>query len=177
MRSEQTLNLEQLISEQSQVVSDQMNRIATWATSEEDVRHECNKLIDEFVKKSGLRVKGRHEYGLAGGRVDSKYAGVIIEYKDPKGPDKITEDSQAPGTRAAIQQIKKRFRDFQREENIAPEKLFGVGTDGDTLVFVRQRGGKPEVEEPKPTTRTPSSACCVRWFLWERKENHSRPNI
>ncbi len=69
-----------------------MNRAAQWAESEEDVRYECNKLLDDFIKKADLRIKGRHEYGLAGGHVDSKYAGVIIEYKRPKGSGKITED-------------------------------------------------------------------------------------
>ena len=146
-------NLEALIVEEAPIIADQMNRIAQWAESEEDVRHECNKLIDAFRQKAGIKIKGRHEYGLAGGRIDSKYAGVIIEYKDPKGAGKITENFNAPGTTAVIKQIKQRFKDFQREEHIKPEKLFGVGTDGDTIVFVRQRGGKLVVEDPKPTTR------------------------
>jgi hypothetical protein len=144
--------LELLITKEAHVIADQMNHIAQAAQSEEDVRHECNKLIDDFIKKVGLKIKGQHEYGLAGGRIDSKYAGVIIEYKSPKGSGKITEQPSAPGTKAVVEKIKQRFQDFQREEHVAPEKLFGVGTDGDTLVFVRQRGGKLEVEDPKPTT-------------------------
>ena len=51
-----------------------------WAGSEEDIRHETTKLVDEFIVEAGLTIKGRHEYGLAGGRIDSKYDGVIIEY-------------------------------------------------------------------------------------------------
>lgn len=146
-------NPEQLISEQAATIADQMNKIAQWAKSEEDVRHECNTLIDEFVKKANLKIKGRHEYGLAGGRIDSKYAGVILEYKDPKGAGRITEDPNSPGTQAVVKQIKRRFVDFEREEHIPPEKLFGVGIDGNTIVFVRQHGGKLEVDDPKPTTR------------------------
>ena len=57
-------------------------------------------MIDEFLKKTGLKIKGRHEYGLAGGRIDSKHGGVIIEYKHPKGSDKITEDPKCPGVKA-----------------------------------------------------------------------------
>ena len=146
-------NLEALIAEEARVIADQMGQIAQWAESEEDVRHECNKLLEAFLKKAGLKIKGRHEYGLSGGRIDSKYAGVIIEYKTPETSDKITDDPNGPGTRAVIEQIKKRFKDFQREEHVEPEKLFGVGTDGNMIVFVRQRGGKFEVEDPKPTTR------------------------
>ena len=55
-----------------------MVKIAAWAKSEEDVRYESNKLIDEFLKKAGIKVKAHHEYGLAGGRIDSKYGGVIL---------------------------------------------------------------------------------------------------
>jgi len=141
---------ELLITEQAQIIADQMNKIAEWADSEEDVRHNCNTLIDDFIKKAGLTIKGRHEYGLAGGRIDSKYAGVILEYKDPKGSSRIATPA---GGRAVIKQIKKRFEDFQKEENVPPEKLFGVGTDGNTIVFVRHHGGKLEVEDPKPITR------------------------
>jgi len=141
---------ERLITEQAQIIADQMNKIAQWAESEEDVRHNCNTLIDNFIKKAGLRIKGRHEYGLAGGRIDSKYAGVILEYKDPKGSGRIATPA---GSRAVTKQIKNRFEDFQKEENVPPEKLFGVGLDGNTIVFVRHHGGKLEVEDPKPITR------------------------
>lgn len=145
-------NLEVLIVEQAALIAAQMNSIARSASSEEDVRHECNKLIEDFLQKAGLQIKGRHEYGLAGGRVDSKYAGVIIEYKAPKGTGKITENLGALGTKALIEQIKKRFRDFQSAEHIEPEKLFGVGTDAQKILFVRQRGRQFEIEDPKPIT-------------------------
>lgn len=148
----ETLNAEQLILEQSVDIAQQMLEITQWAESEEDVRYECNKLIDAFIKKAGLQIKARHEYSLAGGRIDSKYGGVIIEYKDPKGAGKITEDASAPGTKAVVEQIKKRFKDFQVKEKIEPDRIFGVGCDGDTLIFVRHRSGKFEVGEPQPVT-------------------------
>ncbi len=71
-------NVERLIVEQAALIAAQMNSIARSARSEEDVRHECNKLIEDFLQKAGLQIKGRHEYGLAGGRVDSKYAGMAL---------------------------------------------------------------------------------------------------
>lgn len=145
-------SLESLIQNHAEMMAGQMVKVAEWSKSEEDVRHECNKLIDEFLKKAGLKVKGRHEYGLAGGRIDSKYGGVIIEYKDPKGSGKITENRNAPGVKAVVTQIKKRFVDFHSEKKIELERIFGVGCDGDTFVFVRYRGGNVEVEEPQPVT-------------------------
>ena len=77
-------SVEVLIEAHARIMADQMKSAAAWTKSEEDIRHKCNKLIDEFIKK-GLAVSGQHEYGLAGGRIDSKYGGVVIEYKDPKG--------------------------------------------------------------------------------------------
>ncbi len=146
------MNIEQLIEKHAQAMAEQMPQIAASAESEEDVRLEVTKLIDEFITKAGIKVRGRHEYGLAGGQVDSKYGGVIIEYKNPHGPDRITEDAEAPGTRKVVEQIQKRFRDFQKQEDIDPSRIFGVGCDGDTLIFVRHRGGKFELENPQPVT-------------------------
>ncbi len=145
-------NLEALIEEYSKIMADQRVKAAAWAESEEDIRHECNKLIDEFIKKAGLTVKGQHEYGLAGGRIDSKYGGVVIEYKDPKGTGKITENKNAPGVKAVVEQLNRRFRDFQAEEHVCMERIFGVGCDGDTFVFVRMHKAKLDAEDPQPVT-------------------------
>jgi hypothetical protein len=145
-------NLEALIEEHAKVMAEQMVKAVEWARSEEDVRHQCNTLIDEFVRKAGLSIRGRHEYGLAGGRIDSKYGGVVIEYKDPKGSGKITANKNAPGVKAVVQQIKKRFQDLQAKEQVGMERIFGVGCDGATFVFVRLRGNKFDVGDPQPVT-------------------------
>lgn len=145
-------NIERIIQDYSHMMAERMNEIALNAHSEEDVRHRCNVLIDNFLTTAGINVTARHEYGLKGGRIDSKYGGVIIEYKDPRGAGRITEDRNAAGTKAVIKQIQNRFLDFASEEGIAPERLFGVGADGNTLVFVRYRGSKFEVEDPQPVT-------------------------
>ena len=103
--------------------------------------------------EAGLATVGQHEYGLAGGRVDSLYGGVIIEYKDPNGSGRIALDSNAPGTRKVIEQIRGRFTDFHRIARTDPNRLFGAGCDANTIVFVRHRGGKFEVDDPQPVTR------------------------
>ena len=129
-------------------MSEKIARVVEWSRSEEDIRHECNKLIDEFICRAELDIRGRHEYGLAGGRIDSKYGGVVIEYKNPKGVGKITADKNSP----VIKQLKRRFRDFQSEERIGMERILGVGCDGQTIVFVRMRGTRIDPDEPKPIT-------------------------
>ena len=129
-----------------------MLKAAQNAQSEEDIRYACNTQIDGFLARAGLDITGKHEYGLKGGRVDSKYGGVVIEYKHSKGGARITPSPDAPGTKAVVKQIEQRFRDFQTEEGTAPERLFGVGCDGSMLVFVRFRGGKFEVEPPQPVS-------------------------
>ena len=145
-------NLEIVIEEHAKIMSEQMNESAKWAHSEEDIRHSTNKLIDEFIQKAGLQLRGRHEYGLAGGRIDSKYGGVVIEYKAPKGPASLSEDKNAPSVKAVVEQIKRRFQDLQAEEHVGLERIFGVGCDGNRLIYIRHRGKTLDVEAPCPVT-------------------------
>lgn len=146
------MNLEQLIRDHAEQMAPRMQSIAQTAGSEEDVRQAVNALLNDFISKAGLTISVRNEYSLRGGRVDSKYGGVIIEYKDPRGSGKITESPDAPGTKAVVKQLADRFRDFQKAENIPPDHIFGVGCDGDTLVFVRGHKSKVEAEAPVPVT-------------------------
>lgn len=143
-------NLEATVLAYSMQMAKGMKAIALDASSEEDVRHGCNTLIDTFLEISGIAVRGRHEYGLAGGQIDSKYAGVILEYKNPKGTNRVGENLTSRGTKALLVQLKQRFHDFESEENLPPEKLLGVGTDGHRIVFVRYRGRNFEVDGPIP---------------------------
>lgn len=145
-------NLEALVEDYAKTMAAQMANAVEWAGSEEDIRHECNKLIDEFVNKAGVTVKGRHEYGLAGGRIDSKYGGVVIEYKAPKGAGKLAENKNAPGVKAVVAQIQKRFHDLHTVENVGMERILGVGCDGKTFVFVRKLGANFDVDDPQPVT-------------------------
>ncbi len=145
-------NLESLVQHSSSEMADKMLYIARMSNSEEDVRHGCNTLIDKFIQEAGLEVKGKHEYALCGGSIDSKYGALIIEYKNPKGNLKISEKKSSPGTRAVIKQLQRRFNDFQMQERMGGERILGVGCDGNTIIFIRCRGGKFEIEDPQPVT-------------------------
>ncbi|MBE7560682.1 N-6 DNA methylase [bacterium] len=145
-------DLETLIRNHAQAMASRMVEAAESSFSEEDIRHECNKMIDEFVERAELGIKGRHEYGLAGGFVDSKYGGVVIEYKSPKGAARITEAADAPAVAALARQIERRFRDLEAEEHVAMERIFGVGCDGKSFIFARWRGTRLEIDKPQPVT-------------------------
>ena len=56
----------------------------------------------------------------------------------------------AAGNAALIGQIKQRFLDFKSVENISPERVFAVGCDGASILYMRFRGGKFELESPQP---------------------------
>jgi len=148
----QSAAAESIITDYAPHMAAAMLKAAQNAQSEEDIRYACNKQIDGFLSRAGLEIVGKHEYGLKGGRVDSKYGGVVIEYKASKGNARITPNLDATGTKAVVAQIEQRFRDFQTEEGTAKERLFGVGCDGNMLVIVRYRGGKFEIETPQPVS-------------------------
>ena len=59
------LNLEQLIEEHAQTMAEQMHEITGFAETEEDVRLGVTKLIDEFITKAGIKVRGRTERDIA----------------------------------------------------------------------------------------------------------------
>ncbi len=141
--------LEELIKEQSQSIATEMADVAKTGGSEENIRHECNKLFEAFRAQAGIKVKGEHEYYIAGGRIDSKYGLVIFEYKkagEMKGLN-------TPGTQKVIDQLKTRFKDFEAEQNIEASRIFGVGLDGHNIVFVRFRSNSFEVEGPAPVSQ------------------------
>lgn len=132
--------LEELIRSQSERVAKGMLQVAKDAHSEEDVRAGVARLLDDFIDAAGLTVDKGHEYGVGTRRLDSKYSWIFIEYKHSKGPAAITENRNSPGTQAVIEQIRSGFDNLRKKEKADPKKLFGVGTDGDTLVFGEYRG-------------------------------------
>lgn len=146
------VTLEALIEDHAHRMAREMPRAADNAKSEEDIRHDCNKLIDEFIEKAELNIIGRHEYGLAGGRIDSKYGAVVIEYKNPAGASRLTADPGRASTKALVDQVRSRLYALEEREHVGVARILGVGTDGNRLVFVRALGGTVEAEGPLPVT-------------------------
>ena len=144
-------NLEVLVAVHAMKMADNVLAASKEAESEEDIRHECNRHIDAFIKAAGLKIKGKHETRLAGGRIDSKYGAVFIEYKFPKGASRITERRNSTGFKAVSAQITKRLVDFNRTGPDSGE-LLGVGCDGNTILFVQGHGEDLDIGDPQPIT-------------------------
>lgn len=136
-------SIEVLIPDSAVHIAERFKAIASNADSEEDVRHGCNKLIDDFIEDAGIKLAGRHEYVLRGGRIDSKYGAVIIEYKPSKGAKRI-----GPGTSALVEQLKSRFEQVSTKDGVNIRAIFGVGCDGNQLIFVRWRGQEFQIDGP-----------------------------
>jgi len=152
MRGGERADAEELVASWSADLAEKWLQAAGDARSEEEIRMVCARGLDEFAAAAGLDVPSRHEYGLAGGRVDSRYGGVVLEFKAPGGHDRIEPRLAARSTRSLLDQIESRFEPFRREENVEPERLLGVGCDGRNILFVRYRGGRFEEEEPLPVS-------------------------
>src|SRR5437762_3244126 len=99
-------NIEPLIAEYSETIAAEMTAAADAAASEEDLRHACNVALDRFVAAAELKIAARHEYSLEGGRIDSKYAGILIEYKWSKGGGSIGSTVNTAGYNAVVKQLK-----------------------------------------------------------------------
>ena len=107
MKHNNSTTIEALIKKHSTLVYEAAHDAAEDAQSEEDVRIPIASSINAFISEAGLNIKSRHEYGLAGGRIDLKYAGVIVEYKNPNSQaDKIRPKLDARGTQRLVGQIR-----------------------------------------------------------------------
>jgi len=71
--------IEDLIVLHSQDIEVQMTRSLPGARNEADIRNEFAALLRNFIIEAQLAVAARHEYALAGGKIDTKYGGVILE--------------------------------------------------------------------------------------------------
>ncbi|HWE84569.1 MAG TPA: N-6 DNA methylase [Terracidiphilus sp.] len=146
-------DLEALVLSEAKAISEKIAQNVQSAGSEEDVRHTCNKLIDDFIEKAGLDISGRHEYEINGGFLDSKYSRVLLEYKFPHNKSSRIDDSlEATGTKKVVEQLQSRFLAFKKKENRPYETLLGVGLDGIKILFVRRHGEDWDIAAPKPIT-------------------------
>ena len=78
-----------------------------------------------------------------------------VEYKNPhSAQDRIDARLEAASTQRLISQIKCRFGDFEAAEHVEQKRLFGCGTDGRYILFVRNRTGKFEIDPPLALTHS-----------------------
>src|SRR6185437_7498367 len=133
--------------------------------TEADIRSAADRELFKVEQAAGIELEARHEFTVASGRVDSVYDRVIVEYKNPKSPaDRIGSTLRDPGTAKLLTQIKSRFGDLKKEHGQPIESLFGVGLDGNRVIFVRYRDGNWIEEAPVPLTEI--SATRLLWALF-----------
>jgi SAM-dependent methyltransferase len=154
-------SLDDIIALEATAFAGLLTAAAAAAVTEADIRTETVRQLAFIEKEAGVKLEGRHEFTVASGRVDSVYQRVIIEYKNPSGPDHIDLRPDSPGTRKVVEQIKKRFYDLRKEHGQPLNSLFGVGLDGRYFVFVRFRDDKWQVQDPVEVNKVSAAR-----FLW-----------
>ncbi len=158
MRRQLPESLDELIQNQAVIVADQIRQAADWAESEEDLRIEVEKALEQLKREAGIDLRGRHEVTLGTGRPDSVYDCVIIEYKRP---GKLAGSRDAAGNKQVLRQLKRRFQDAKRELGRPLNTMLGVAVDGCYFIFLRYRDDKWTDQEPVPVDKY----SCER-FLW-----------
>jgi SAM-dependent methyltransferase len=139
-----------------------MQKALSRARTEADIRSAADRQLATVERAAGIALNSHHEFTVASGRIDSLYDRVIVEYKNPKSTsDRIGETLSDHGTKKAVDQIKSRFDDIEKELGHPITSLFGVGIDGRRFVFVRYRLGRWIEESPVPITAHTSAT-----FLW-----------
>jgi hypothetical protein len=145
--------------------ADKLAAAAKKAVTEADIRSVADRELLKVEQAAGIELEARHEFTVASGRVDSVYDRVLIEYKNPASPsDHIGATLHDRGTAKLLAQIKSRFSDLKKEHGQPIESLFGVGLDGNRILFVRCRDGNWIEEAPVKVAE--SSATRLLWALF-----------
>src|SRR3972149_2989939 len=157
-----THSLDDLISKKAGEFADQMKTAAAMADKEEEIRIAAERQLAFIERETHVKLEGKHEFTVASGRVDSVYDRVIIEYKNPKSPaDRIGPNTDSPGSKKVVKQIKDRFYDMRAQHGQPLNNHYGVGLDGNRFIFLRFRDDKWQVQEPVEVNRYSAER-----FLW-----------
>jgi SAM-dependent methyltransferase len=157
--------LSSIIETAAAAFAEALSAAAKSAHTEADIRSAADRELLKVEQAAGIRLEARHEFTVASGRVDSVYDRVIVEYKNPaSASDRIGATLQDAGTNKLLEQIKSRFADLNAEHGQPVESLFGVGLDGNRILFVRHRDGTWVAEAPVPLTA--ASAARLLWALF-----------
>jgi hypothetical protein len=151
-------SLDEIVSHSAATIAEQIQAAAAWAKSEMDLQIEVAAALKAFARRAQIKLEGHHNITVATGRPDSVYGSVIVEYKEPHY---LSPNKDAAPNKALIEQLKRRFYDFRREENRNWNSMFGVGTDGSYFIFLRFRDEKWTDPEPLPVDRYSTER-----FLW-----------
>ena len=157
-RSPKPESLDEIVSQSAVKIAEQIQAAAGWAKSEADLQFEVASALKGFARRAQIELKGHQNVTVGTGRQDSVYGSVIIEYKVP---GTLSGSKDAAPNRAVIEQLKRYFYDTRRQQHKNWNSMFGVGTDGKYLIFLRFRDDKWTDQEPLPVDRYSTER-----FLW-----------
>lgn len=143
--------LETIVKQQAQGVSEEIRRIAMRGGTETDFRREAARLLEDAGEAVGLTIVPRDEFSVARGRVDSVYNRLILEYKRP---GIISATNNRRTNMGVIKQVKEYILDVAKREKREVQRLAGVATDGFYFIFVRRVGEGWIVDDPAPVSPT-----------------------
>src|SRR5947209_2390691 len=107
-------SLDEFIAKKAAEFADHVKGAAALADNEEEIRIEVETQLAFIKQAAGIdfeHIKGKHEYTVAKGRIDSLYSRVLIEYKNPSDPGaRLGPRLDSPGSKKVVDQIKSRFR-------------------------------------------------------------------
>ena len=130
-----------------------IERAVSAAQSEEDIRFAFAKSIDGFISKADLSLdSGKHEYRAGKGSIDSKYGFLFIEYKNPKNNSRLNQKRNSASVKKLIEQIKSRFDALYAQDKMNKNRILGIGTDGNYLIFVKHSQKRYVISDPLPVT-------------------------
>jgi SAM-dependent methyltransferase len=116
---------------------------------EQTLRIAFQGAVDEIARKLKFNLDWRDEYRLIGGRADTVYGGLVIEYEPPCS----LRQTNKTGTNAhAIQQVKDYINGLQKHERHNIERYAGAVCDGNFFIFLRYKEGHWHTEPPVPVT-------------------------
>jgi hypothetical protein len=155
-------SIENIVRNQAASFTSQVKYVAKNAKKEEEIHTEFERQLALIANDAGITLRGKHEFTIGTGRVDSVYGCVIIEYKNPNDPaSRLSADVEDRGNQEVIHQIKKRFIDFEKDENRKLDSMLGIGCDGNYFVFVKYLNNKWNIKDPIEVNRY-----SVERFIW-----------
>jgi len=143
--------------------AEEVHSIARSADNEEELRIDMEKEITKLANQVDLNVDPKHERTLlSGGRYDSLYGDLVIEYKDPTRTDNWQQealfgrDEDDRGLIDYMYEIAKDDSHDEEEQRSRLDRMVGVGTNGYKIFFCRYQPEKKMKVMPSGETQLTS---------------------
>jgi SAM-dependent methyltransferase len=131
------------------LLANRLLAVAKPHTPEQTLRIAFQGAVDEIARKLKFNLDWRDEYRLIGGRADTVYGGLVVEYEPPCS---LRHNNKTGANAHAIQQVKDYLSGLQKRERHNIERYAGAVCDGIFFIFLRYKEGHWHTEPPVPVT-------------------------